>query len=116
MINLTVFSQLCYKQYILKSACYLVACEHGEELNEDNTCEICPQGTYRTVHVDLSCISCQDGRTTTGPGATSQADCTRGNLILFSCLVDKLMNDKVADYYFSGLPTNISGAAVRADS
>ena len=85
-----------------------MACEHGKQLNKDNICEICPQGTYRTVHVDLSCISCQVNRTTIGEGATSQADCTRGNVNLFSGLIHEIIFDQVTvGYFLVCLPTSV---------
>ena len=56
-------------------------CPDGYGLVAEETCELCPRGTYKKREV---CMPCPDGYTTLGNGSNSQYDCKIGmSVIIF---------------------------------
>jgi len=51
-------------------------CNDGEQLGLDETCNMCPVGTYRTQGIHRGCQDCPAGRTTNKAGSVSISDCS----------------------------------------
>ncbi|XP_037073315.1 sushi, von Willebrand factor type A, EGF and pentraxin domain-containing protein 1-like [Pollicipes pollicipes] len=52
------------------------ACESGQQLALDNTCQPCPRGTYRAADAQQTCSLCPEGTTTATTGSTISDDCS----------------------------------------
>ncbi|CAH1794302.1 unnamed protein product [Owenia fusiformis] len=60
-----------------EAQCTIPACEAGQFLNEtENSCQLCPVGTYQTDVWQNSCISCSTNYTTNTTGADNNSYCT----------------------------------------
>ncbi|XP_059171313.1 sushi, von Willebrand factor type A, EGF and pentraxin domain-containing protein 1-like [Physella acuta] len=58
-------------------------------INETESCQACPVGTYQEQDVAFSCTSCPDGQTTKDQGSTALTKCldTEPNIVLISAAI-----------------------------
>ena len=67
------------KMYLMSMWICLVpaaACDAGSYLNvEDNTCELCPLGTYQPLRLQIFCQQCPANETTASRGARHISEC-----------------------------------------
>ncbi|KAK6170352.1 hypothetical protein SNE40_018764 [Patella caerulea] len=60
------------------SDCSVVECLSGQYRTVDNTCELCPRGTYQPNKGETMCIACGIGLTTDNKGSVSVDECKPG--------------------------------------
>lgn len=57
----------------------IVECEPGHRRDtKDDTCKLCPRGTYQPFREQDFCFICGKGQTTKYPGSTQQLSCYEG--------------------------------------
>ncbi|XP_041364224.1 uncharacterized protein LOC121379643 [Gigantopelta aegis] len=61
-----------------KEECTVAHCARGQFPAADNTCELCPVGTYNPFPGQTKCTPCGPGRTTPIKGAISESQCING--------------------------------------
>ena len=54
-------------------------CE-SDDVGDEDTCELCPQGTYQDQEGTEKCIACAADRSTAGVGSTAPSDCVRKSM------------------------------------
>lgn len=55
---------------------FSVACPEGTYVTDQDTCDLCPVGTYNSLTEVSTCISCPDGTTSYTKGNIFPGSCT----------------------------------------